>query len=92
MAEADQLALDASVPVGADTSGTVRDLHADVHGSAEAVQRLNDRARERGSVACGRALIERSAGSVGVVKSVRGAVPVSRPARFIEPLPETAVR
>jgi len=56
------------------------------------VQRLNDRAGERGSTACGRALIERSAGLVGVVKSVEGAVPVVPPARFIEPLPETAVR
>jgi len=36
MAEADQLALDASVPVGAEISVTVRDLHALMHGSAEA--------------------------------------------------------
>ena len=30
--------------------------------------------------------------AVGVVKSVRGAVPVFRPARFPGPLPEPAVR
>jgi hypothetical protein len=33
--EADQLTLDASVPVGAEISVTVRDLHVLVHGSAE---------------------------------------------------------
>jgi hypothetical protein len=36
--------------------------------------------------------MERSVWAVRVVKSVRGAVPVFRPARFPGPLPEPAVR
>jgi hypothetical protein len=45
-----------------------------------------------GSGVCGRVLVQRSVRAVGVVKSVRGAVSVFRPARFLGPLPEPVVR
>jgi hypothetical protein len=48
--------------------------------------------RWRGSAPFGRVLMERSVWAVRVVKSVRDAVPVFRPARFPGPLPEPAVR
>jgi len=43
-------------------------------------------------VGCGRVLVQGSVRSVVVVKSVRGAVPVFRPVRFLGPLPEPAGR
>ena len=52
----------------------------------------NGRWGSRGSAARRRVLIKRSVGAVRAVKSVRGAVPVFRPARFPGPLPEPAVR
>jgi len=65
-----------------------------VNEAAEAIssQWSDGRAGGRGSAARGRVLAERSVRAVGVVKSVRGAVPVFRPARFPGPLPEPAVR
>ena len=81
-------------PVGAENWVTSRDLHILMNEAAEPVPAHwpDSRAGARGSAACGRVLMERSVRAVSVVKSVRGAVPVFRPARFPGPLPEPAVR
>jgi hypothetical protein len=80
--------------VGAENHVASRDLHVLMYEAAESVssERLDGCSRERGTGACGRVLMQRSVRTVRVVKSVRGAVPVFRPARFPGPLPEPAVR
>ena len=84
----------AAHPVGADNPVRSCDPHVLVDEAAESVssQRSNRGAGGWGSVACGRALMQRSVRTVRVVNSVRGAVPVFRPARFPGPLPEPAGR
>jgi hypothetical protein len=81
-------------PVRAENPDTSRHLHVLVHETAESIssQDPDVSARAWGSGACGRLLMQRSVRTVRVVKSVRGAVPVFRPARFPGPLPEPAVR
>jgi hypothetical protein len=74
--------------------GQLCDLQVLVDEAAEPVSSEHADARFgtwRG-VACGRSLIQGSVWAVGVMKSVRGAVPVFRPVRFLGPLPEPAGR
>ena len=94
LARAADAGLTAAEPVGAENAVTSCDLHVLVQETAEPVasEGLDSCAGGRGSGPCGRVLIERSVWTVRVVKSVRGAVPVFRPARFPGPLPEPAVR
>jgi hypothetical protein len=80
--------------VGAENSVMSCDLHVFVYEAAQPVSSKRAAGR-RGMwrhAACGRVLMQRSVRTMPVVKSVRGAVPVFRPARFPGPLPEPAVR
>ena len=71
----DQAVAHTSTPVGADNPVRSCDLHVLVNEAAESVssQWSNGRAGVRGSVACGRVLMERSVRTVGVVAAPRGA-------------------
>ena len=76
-------------PVGAENSVTLGDLQVFVYEATEPVssQRPDGRSGVPIGAASGRLLMERSVRTVGVVKSVRGAVPVFRPARFPDRFP-----
>ena len=75
--------------VGAENPVTSCDVHVLVEEAAEPVSPEDVDGGAGGSrgVAHGRALMQGSVRAVGVVKSVRGAVPVFRPVRFLGPLP-----
>ena len=80
--------------MGAENPVMSCDLDVLVYEAAESIssQRAECRSGRWGSGACGRLLTQRPVRAMSVVKSVRGAVPVFRPARFPGPLPEPAVR
>ena len=78
-------------PVGAENAVTSCDLDVLVYERVSS-ERPGGRSGVWWGVVRGRALMQRSVRTVRVVKSVRGAVPVFRPARFPGPLPDLAVR
>ena len=80
------------VPETLHTSCDSADTRGAVHGGGHAVERCSSRSSCAGEWTQRSGLAEAAVWPVGVVKSVRGAVPVFRPARFPGPLPEPAVR